>query len=71
MEALALVVTVKCLSCGVSYAKPGGGGTVRTNPGCPECGYLGWADDASLVTPACARPRSAAGRPLLRASTRR
>jgi hypothetical protein len=33
---------VRCLGCGVIYAKPSGGGTVSANPGCPECGYVGW-----------------------------
>ena len=33
---------VRCLGCGVIYAKPTGGGTVSANPGCPECGYVGW-----------------------------
>lgn len=33
---------VRCLDCGAVYAKPAGGGTVRGNPGCPECGYIGW-----------------------------
>jgi hypothetical protein len=42
VETLTLVVTVRCLSCGATYAKPEGRGTVKTNPGCPECGYLGW-----------------------------
>ena len=36
------VVTVRCLGCGEVYAKPLGGGTVRANPGCPECAYVGW-----------------------------
>jgi hypothetical protein len=49
VEALTLVVTVRCLSCGATYAKPQGRGTVKTNPGCPECGYLGWTlADADL-----------------------
>jgi predicted nucleic acid-binding Zn-ribbon protein len=39
---LAVVASVRCLECGALYAKPAGGGTVRSNPGCPECGYLGW-----------------------------
>ena len=39
---LALVESVRCLECGAVYAKPAGGGTVRANPGCPECGYVGW-----------------------------
>lgn len=33
---------VRCLDCGLAYAKPVDGGTVRENPGCPSCGYLGW-----------------------------
>jgi hypothetical protein len=39
---LTVVEGVRCLECGVVYAKPQGGGTVRENPGCPECGYVGW-----------------------------
>jgi len=34
--------TVSCLDCGSTYAKPMGRGTAAANPGCPECGYLGW-----------------------------
>ena len=40
---LTVVTSVRCLECGAVYAKPAGGGTVRENPGCPECGYVGWA----------------------------
>ena len=39
---MALVESVRCLECGSVYAKPSGGGTVQQNPGCPDCGYLGW-----------------------------
>jgi hypothetical protein len=39
---LTVVASVRCLDCGAVYAKPTGGGTVRQNPGCPECGYVGW-----------------------------
>lgn len=39
---LTALETVRCLSCWSAYAKPAGGGTVRSNPGCPECGYVGW-----------------------------
>jgi hypothetical protein len=39
---LSLVESVRCLECGSVYAKPAGGGTVRSNPGCPDCGYVGW-----------------------------
>ena len=34
--------TVSCLDCGITYSKPMGRGTAAANPGCPECGYLGW-----------------------------
>jgi hypothetical protein len=36
------VERVRCLECGVSYVKPCRGSTVRRNPGCPRCGYVGW-----------------------------
>lgn len=36
------VERVRCLECGAKYVKPADGGTVRRNPGCPRCGYLGW-----------------------------
>jgi hypothetical protein len=39
---LAVVESVRCLECGAVYAKPLAGGTVRENPGCPDCGYVGW-----------------------------
>lgn len=52
---------VRCLGCGTSYAKPAGGGTVRENPGCPRCGYLGWTD--AVATASSSRPgRSGAAR---------
>ena len=34
--------SVCCLECGEIYSKPVAGGTVQKNPGCPECGYVGW-----------------------------
>ncbi|MFL5926162.1 MAG: hypothetical protein ACJ77E_04425 [Gaiellaceae bacterium] len=33
---------VRCLDCGAIYVKPADGGTVHENPGCPDCGYVGW-----------------------------
>ena len=39
---LKVLQSVSCLGCGGVYAKPAGGGTAAMNPGCPECGYLGW-----------------------------
>jgi phage FluMu protein Com len=41
---LVVVEEVRCLDCGQVYAKPAAGGTARTNPGCPRCGYVGWVD---------------------------
>ena len=39
---LTVVESVRCLECDAVYAKPRAGGTVRENPGCPDCGYVGW-----------------------------
>ena len=39
---LSVLESVRCLECGFVYAKPTGGGTAANNPGCPECGYVGW-----------------------------
>jgi len=51
---------VRCLDCGSTYSKPAGGGTMRRNPGCPRCGYVGWV---ALSRPdPDEQPRSAAGR---------
>ena len=49
MPRLAQIETVRCLSCGAPYAKPSTGGTVRANPGCPECGYVGWVLASALT----------------------
>ncbi len=35
---------VTCLECGTTYAKPVKGGTTARNPGCPNCGYVGWLE---------------------------
>jgi hypothetical protein len=40
---LTVLESVQCLECGAVYVKPAGGGTVQENPGCPDCGYVGWA----------------------------
>ena len=40
---LKVLQSVRCLECAAVYTKPAGGGTAATNPGCPECGYLGWS----------------------------
>jgi hypothetical protein len=39
---LIVLESVRCLECGAAYAKPAAGGTVQENPGCPDCGYVGW-----------------------------
>jgi len=59
---LALVASVRCLECGAIYAKPSGGGTVVQNPGCPDCGYVGWLSVSVPVSEDVGRRRSAAGR---------
>jgi hypothetical protein len=52
--------TVRCLSCGIVYSKPARGGTVAANPGCPQCGYVGWLS-TSAATALGLHRRSAAG----------
>jgi predicted nucleic acid-binding Zn-ribbon protein len=60
---LAVVESVRCLECGEVYAKPRAGGTVKENPGCPECGYVGWISTAPAAVSEEWRPsRSAVGR---------
>ena len=60
---LAVVESVRCLECGEVYAKPRAGGTVKENPGCPECGYVGWISTAPASVSEEWRPsRSAVGR---------
>jgi hypothetical protein len=58
---LTVVESVRCLECGAVYAKPLGGGTVRENPGCPECGYVGWMATPAPFSEAWTPARSAAG----------
>jgi hypothetical protein len=55
------IARVRCLKCSASYVKPSGGGTVSANPGCPECGYVGWVLEKTLTRDA-ARTRSFADR---------
>ena len=59
---LAVVESVRCLECGAVYAKPAGGGPVRANPGCPECGYVGWLAVSVPVGRGVAHHRSVVGR---------
>ncbi|CAN5265470.1 hypothetical protein BH18ACT12_BH18ACT12_02120 [soil metagenome] len=62
---LTVLESVQCLECGAVYAKPSDGGTVRENPGCPECAYLGWvsAEVSRAVSGGWTQPRSDAGHP--------
>ena len=59
---LVMVSSVRCLECGAVYAKPAGGGTARDNPGCPECGYVGWLSASVPVSRESAPPRFFSGR---------
>jgi hypothetical protein len=59
---LSVLESVRCLECGFVYSKPAGGGTVRQNPGCPECGYVGWVSVTVPVTEPPAQHRSVADR---------
>jgi predicted nucleic acid-binding Zn-ribbon protein len=58
---LGVVAVVRCLGCGTAYPKPNGGGTFRENPGCPECGYVGWVavtrEDDELLHSAAGQPQ--------------
>ena len=58
LRSLSALESVCCLECGEIYSKPIGGGTVQKNPGCPECGYVGWIP-VSLPAEAPAPSRSA------------
>ena len=42
--------SVRCLECGEVYSKPSGGGTANANPGCPNCGYVGWVSTRVPLT---------------------
>jgi predicted nucleic acid-binding Zn-ribbon protein len=55
---LAVLESVRCLECGEIYSKPLAGGTVEKNPGCPNCGYVGWIP---LTVPAESPHRFAVG----------
>jgi hypothetical protein len=62
---LTVLESVQCLECGAVYAKPADGGTVRENPGCPECEYVGWmtAEVSRTVSEVWTLRRSDAGHP--------
>ena len=59
---LARIERVRCLGCSASYVKPASGGTVSANPGCPECGYVGWVLEQIPITPDGAPSRFFSGR---------
>jgi predicted nucleic acid-binding Zn-ribbon protein len=59
---LELVQNVRCLECGAVYSKPSRGGTASANPGCPDCGYVGWLTTSS-ATALALRHRFAADLP--------
>jgi hypothetical protein len=61
-DRLSVIESVRCLECGSVYAKPAGGGTARDNPGCPECGYVGWLSVSVPVNASSARRRLFADR---------
>jgi hypothetical protein len=61
---------VRCLECGFVYAKPVTGGAVERNPGCPECGYVGWIPFSAETEPRWQR-HSGADRPLRLVDPRR
>jgi hypothetical protein len=60
-----LFESVRCLECGIVYSKPTRGGVADANPGCPQCGYVGWLSTAIPFKEESWRHRSVAGlRPL-------
>ena len=67
VQSLAKIERVRCLNCSAKYVKPAGGGVVSANPGCPECGYVGWVLEGAPVTEDAVPTRSFAGRPRRRA----
>jgi hypothetical protein len=64
---LEVLHTVRCLGCGAVYSKPSGGGTASANPGCPDCGYVGWVKTSAPITDPSLQHHSA-GDPLRRHS---
>ena len=68
---LSVYESVRCLDCGTVYAKPTRGGTARVNPGCPDCGYVGWLAVNVPVRSASTQRRSDAGPQLDRSAQSR
>jgi hypothetical protein len=63
VPSLGVYESVRCLACDTEYAKPARGGTATANPGCPECGYVGWV--ALSVSPEATRLHRFDGGPRL------
>ena len=59
---LSRIARVRCLNCQATYVKPAGGGTVSANPGCPECGYVGWVVENKPLTMDAGQSRSVGDR---------
>jgi hypothetical protein len=53
---------VRCVGCGAVYVMPTGRRTASANPGCPQCGYVGWVRHGPLLTQDAVRLRSVADR---------
>lgn len=62
---LELFESVRCLECGAVYSKPAGRSVAEANPGCPECGYVGWLSTAIPFKEESWRHRSVADLRLL------
>ena len=61
-QSVAVIEPVRCLECGAVYSKPAAGSTVKANPGCPDCGYLGWLSASIPFSEDAPRYRSDADR---------
>lgn len=68
---LSVYESVRCLECGVVYSKPARGGTTQVNPGCPECGYVGWVSVRVPLSQEPVQRRSGADPPLDRSAQSR
>jgi hypothetical protein len=61
---LTVLESVRCLECGAIYAKPAAGGTVRENPGCPDCSYVGWVAAGLMALGDSSMPHHSVAGPL-------
>jgi hypothetical protein len=67
---LATVDAVRCLECGEIYNKPARSGTANANPGCPRCGYVGWASTTAPTVMQATEPHRFGADPLQHPSVR-